>query len=166
MGASDTPIRLPNLARFEEIGSAQHPIDAPKPSALLAPIEAVAPLACQFVLFLSRKPTIDFVDIQRQFMRIRPHSQTLEVVHPKSFTQVSRFSPHLCYQPVACSQKPAAQKLLTKFFPGSCRIFPASSSSNRAAKISEDDNSASNLSTISSMWVVSSALSMAKILPS
>jgi hypothetical protein len=33
----------------------------------------------------------------------------------------------------------AAQKLFTKFFPGICLILPASSS-NKAAKISEDDN--------------------------
>jgi hypothetical protein len=34
----------------------------------------------------------------------------------------------------------AAQKLFTKFFPGICLILPANSSSNKAAKISEDDN--------------------------
>src|SRR5215470_17449241 len=44
-----------------------------------------------------------------------------------------------------------SQKLLTKFFPGSCRILPFSSSSNRAAKSSDDDISASSISTSWSM---------------
>src|SRR5690242_14516108 len=35
------------------------------------------------------------------------------------------------------------QNAFTKFFPGICRIFPFSSSSNSAAKISDDDTSGS-----------------------
>ena len=43
------------------------------------------------------------------------------------------------------------QKLFSKCFPGICRTLAASSQSNRAAKISEDDNSVSSFSTLSSM---------------
>jgi len=53
---------------------------------------------------------------------------------------------HACSSLAARSSQ-RTQKLFTKFFPGSCRIFPFSSNSNRAAKISEDDISPSSIST-------------------
>src|SRR5262249_49051801 len=103
-----------------------------------------AHLTCQSIQLFFWKATSRLIDLQSKFMSLCPHSQIFEVFHQ-----------HPSFK--ARSQKLGAQKLFTKFFPGNCFTFPASSSSNSAAKISDDDMAGSSRSTISSMCVDSSA---------
>jgi hypothetical protein len=58
---------------------------------------------------------------------------------------------------------PKHWKLFTKFFPGICLTLPVSSSSNSAAKISDDDIPVPNRSIMVSMCVDSSAFNRLRI---
>src|SRR5438067_1461493 len=80
-------------------------------------------LTCQSIEFLPRELTGRTVDVKRHLVSLLPDDQF--------FVVLQNSSPPLTAH---CSSL-IAQKLLTKFFPGICLIFPFNSSSNRAAKI-------------------------------
>src|SRR5450432_1056579 len=108
-------------------------------------------LTRQSIKLLPWKLTSRIVDVQSHLVSFLPYNQFFVVLH----SSCSSLKAH-------CSSL-TAQKLFTKFFPGICRTLPFNSSSNSAAKISEEDISFSNFSTISSMCVDSSAFSRLRI---
>src|SRR5580704_550349 len=74
----------------------------------------------------------------------------------------SRFKVTDLIDPTGIGGEP--QITLTQYLPGSTRIRPLNSSSKSAAKICEEERCETSRSTISSMWVDSSARSTANIL--
>src|SRR5450755_3273028 len=115
-------------------------------------------LTRQSIRLLPWKLTSRIVDVQSHLVSFLPYNQFFVVLH----SSCSSLKAH-CSSLVAHCSLLIAQKLFTKFFPGICRTLPFNSSSNSAAKISEEDISFSNFSTISSMCVDSSAFSRLRI---
>ncbi len=116
-----------------------------------------AQLARQTVELFFRKSTSRVVNIERHAVRFLPYGEFFIVLHKSP--PIERNSSYLIGSLAAHSSLLIAQKLFTKFLPGICLILPASSSSKRAAKISEEESCDSSFSTIWSMWVASSAFS-------
>ena len=97
-------------------------------------------LTCQSVELFPRECASHPVNFEGHVVRPSPNDKLFIILHDGS-SSVSFYSQLIAHY----SQ---LQKLFTKFFPGICLTLPLSSSSKRAAKISEEESSDSSFSTI------------------